>query len=93
MQRQLDSDAAVTTEDGGPVAQDGLVNVNVTDVVVQAPISVVANVCDVTVAVLVSHWPTVPHRATPPAPPTRSPRPSRAPQQRRSINKGWSTST
>jgi hypothetical protein len=48
------SDAAVTTEDGGPVAQDGLVNVNVSDVVVQAPISVVANVCDVTVAVLVS---------------------------------------
>jgi hypothetical protein len=44
----------VTTEDGGPVAQEGLVNVNVTDVVVQAPISVVANVCDVTVAVLVS---------------------------------------
>jgi hypothetical protein len=48
------SDAVVTTEDGGPVAQEGLVNVNVTDVVVQAPISVVANVCDVTVAVLVS---------------------------------------
>jgi hypothetical protein len=48
------SDAAVTTEDGGPVSQDGLVNVNVSDVVVQAPISVVANVCDVTVAVLVS---------------------------------------
>jgi hypothetical protein len=48
------ADAVVTTEDGGPVAQEGLVNVNVTDVVVQAPISVVANVCDVTVAVLVS---------------------------------------
>jgi hypothetical protein len=48
------ADAAVTTEDGGPVSQEGLVNVNVTDVVVQAPISVVANVCDVTVAVLVS---------------------------------------
>ena len=48
------SDAVVTTEDGGPVAQDGLVNVNVTDVVVQAPISIAANVCDVTVAVLVS---------------------------------------
>ena len=29
------SDAVVTTEDGGPVAQEGLVNVNVTDVVVQ----------------------------------------------------------
>jgi hypothetical protein len=48
------ADAVVATEDGGPVAQAGLVNVNVTDVVVQAPISVVANVCDVTVAVLVS---------------------------------------
>jgi hypothetical protein len=47
-------DAVVTTQDGGPVAQEGLVNVNVTDVVVQAPISVAANVCDVTVGVLVS---------------------------------------
>lgn len=49
-----DSAALVTTEDGGPVSQEGLVNVNVTDVVVQAPISVAANVCDVTVGVLVS---------------------------------------
>jgi hypothetical protein len=48
------SDAVVATEDGGPVSQEGLVNVNVTDVVVQAPISIAANVCDVTVAVLVS---------------------------------------
>lgn len=48
------SAALVTTQDGGPVAQEGLVNVNVTDVVVQAPISVAANVCDVTVGVLVS---------------------------------------
>jgi hypothetical protein len=50
------ANAVVTTEDGGPVAQEGLVNVNVnvTDVVVQAPISIAANVCDVTVAVLVS---------------------------------------
>ena len=48
------ADAVVTTEDGGPVAQDGLVNVNLTDVVVQAPIAIAANVCDVTVAVLVS---------------------------------------
>jgi hypothetical protein len=48
------ADAVVTTEDGGPVAQEGLVNVNVTDVVVQAPIAIAANVCDVTVAVLVS---------------------------------------
>ena len=48
------AEAVVTTEDGGPVAQDGLVNVNLTDVVVQAPIAIAANVCDVTVAVLVS---------------------------------------
>jgi hypothetical protein len=37
---------------GGPVQQDGLVNVNVTDLNVQAPITVAANVCDVDVAVL-----------------------------------------
>lgn len=47
-------DALVTTEDGGPVTQEGLVNVNVTDVVVQAPVSLAANVCDITVAILVS---------------------------------------
>ena len=47
------SDAVVETQDGGPVEQDGLVNVNVTDIVVQAPISIAANVCDVTVALLV----------------------------------------
>ena len=47
------ADAVVETQDGGPVEQDGLVNVNVTDVVVQAPISIVANVCDVAVGVLV----------------------------------------
>ena len=42
----------------GPVSaqptQEGLVNVNVTDVAVQVPVSVAANVCDVTVAALVS---------------------------------------
>jgi len=47
------ADAVVATQDGGPVEQDGLVNVNVTDVVVQAPIAIAANVCDVTVAILV----------------------------------------
>lgn len=47
------SDAEITTQDSGPVEQDGLVNVNITDLVVQAPISVAANVCDVTVAALV----------------------------------------
>ena len=47
------ADAVVETQDGGPVEQAGLVNVNVTDVVVQAPIAIAANVCDVTVAILV----------------------------------------
>ena len=73
------ADAVVTTEDGGPVAQEGLVNVNVTDVVVQAPIAIAANVCDVTVAVLVSRLKTPRRRATPPPPPTRSPRKVRCP--------------
>ena len=35
-----------------PTQQDGLVNVLVDDVLIQAPISVAANICDVTVAVL-----------------------------------------
>lgn len=48
-----DPDAVVETEDGGPVSQRGLVNVNVTDLVVQVPIGVAANVCDVNVGVLV----------------------------------------
>ena len=38
----------------GPVNQNGLVNVNLTDVTVQIPIALAANVCDVNVAVLVS---------------------------------------
>ena len=45
--------AMVETEDGGPVTQSGLVNVNVTDLVVQVPIGIAANVCDVTAGVLV----------------------------------------
>jgi hypothetical protein len=36
-----------------PVTQEGLVNVNVTDVAVQVPVGVAANICDVNVAVLV----------------------------------------
>jgi hypothetical protein len=52
------STAGVITTDGtfpseGPVRQQGLVNVNITDVVVQAPIGIAANICDVNVAVLV----------------------------------------
>jgi hypothetical protein len=46
-------EAVVATEDGGPVSQDGLVNVNLTDVVAQIPIGLAANVCDVNIAVLV----------------------------------------
>jgi hypothetical protein len=34
--------------------QEGLINVNISDVVVQAPISVAANICDVAVNVLVN---------------------------------------
>jgi hypothetical protein len=49
-----DPDAVVRTEDGGPVNQQGLVNVNVTDLVVQVPIGIAANVCDVNVGVLVN---------------------------------------
>jgi hypothetical protein len=48
-----DPDAMVETQDGGPVEQRGLVNVNVTDLVVQAPIGIAANVCDVNVGVLI----------------------------------------
>jgi hypothetical protein len=48
-----DANADITTPTGGPATQQGLVNVNVSDIVIQAPIGVVANVCDVNVAVLV----------------------------------------
>ncbi len=37
-----------------PVTQEGLVNVNLTDISVQVPIGIAANICDVNVAVLVS---------------------------------------
>jgi hypothetical protein len=37
---------------GGPTTQTGLVNVNIEDNIVQIPVSVAANVCDVNVAVL-----------------------------------------
>lgn len=48
-----DPSAVVETQDGGPVTQSGLVNVNVTDLVVQVPVAIAANVCDVNVGVLV----------------------------------------
>ncbi len=48
-----ESGAVVEAQDSGPVTQRGLVNVNITDLVVQAPIGIAANVCDVNVGVLV----------------------------------------
>lgn len=47
-----DSAASSGSSNSGPTRQEGLVNVLVDDVVVQAPIAVAANVCDVNVAVL-----------------------------------------
>ena len=38
--------------EGGPTRQEGLVNVNAEDIVVQIPVSLAANVCDVNVGVL-----------------------------------------
>jgi hypothetical protein len=40
------------SERGGPVSQEGLVNVNVQGLTVFVPVSVAANVCDVNVGVL-----------------------------------------
>ena len=47
-----DANADITRPAGGPPNQEGLVNVNVSEIAIQAPIGVVANVCDVNVAVL-----------------------------------------
>jgi hypothetical protein len=41
---------------GGPVVQEGLVNVNIGDVTVQIPITLAANICDVNIAVLVGEF-------------------------------------
>jgi hypothetical protein len=49
-----ESDATVTpAEPGGPTFQEGLINVNISGVTVQVPIAVAANLCDITVAILV----------------------------------------
>jgi len=48
-----DPSAVVETQDGGPVRQRGLANVNITDLVVQVPIGIAANICDVNAGVLV----------------------------------------
>jgi len=49
---QATSDAVFTPSEGPAPDQNGLVNVNVDDVVVQLPITVAANVCDTNVNVL-----------------------------------------
>ena len=49
-----DPTSEITTSDGGPVTQRGLVNVNITDLVVQVPIGIAANVCDVNAGILVN---------------------------------------
>ena len=47
-----ESEAVSFGTEAPPPEQDGLVNVNISDVVVQLPITVAANVCDVNVNVL-----------------------------------------
>jgi hypothetical protein len=48
-----DSDATVTpAQPGGPTFQRGLINVNISGVTIQVPITVAANLCDITVAIL-----------------------------------------
>jgi hypothetical protein len=49
-----DSDAVFgpEVEDGEAPTQEGLVNVNVSDVIIQVPVAVAANICDVNVNVL-----------------------------------------
>ena len=48
-----ESDATVTPrERGGPVVQRGLINVNISGVTIQVPITAAANVSDLTVAIL-----------------------------------------
>jgi hypothetical protein len=49
------SNAITTQEDDGAPVQEGLVNLNLSDISVQIPVTVAANVCDVNVAVLVSN--------------------------------------
>lgn len=51
-QANAESDAVSVGAESPPAEQDGLVNVNIQNVVVQLPITVAANVCDVNVNVL-----------------------------------------
>ena len=49
------SEANITLPDGGggPINQEGLVNVALSDIAVQVPIGIAANVCDVNAGILV----------------------------------------
>jgi hypothetical protein len=49
-----DADAITVSEPGGGGGpQEGLVNIRISDVLVQVPVAVAANICDINVAVLV----------------------------------------
>ena len=47
-----DSDAVFENGDGDAPQQEGLVNVNISDLTIQVPVAVAANICDVAVNVL-----------------------------------------
>jgi hypothetical protein len=47
-----DSDAVFENDNGDAPQQEGLVNVNVSDLTIQVPVAVAANICDVAVNVL-----------------------------------------
>ena len=47
---------ATPAERGGQTRQDGLINVNIEDNTVQVPIAAAANICDVSVLVLVQNF-------------------------------------
>jgi hypothetical protein len=49
------SEATITSPDsGGNTRQNGLINVNIEDTIIQIPIAAAANVCDVNVAILLA---------------------------------------
>ena len=49
---QAGADGSASRDGGGPITQNGLVNVALTDTVIQVPVSVAANVCGVGVGIL-----------------------------------------
>jgi hypothetical protein len=48
-----EANLVLAPDSGGPITQQGLVNVVLSDVFVQVPIGIAANVCDVNVGILV----------------------------------------